>query len=82
MIILIQTVPLHMGHMFRPLVRPTSSMSIQKSYKGRYKNLRGPCLQSLFFTTPKCYLGLIRLFFFTFYVLILKQNSDCKQGAP
>jgi len=73
-IILIQTVPLHVGYMFRPLVRPSSGMWKHKSYKGRYNNLRGPCLQSLLFITSKFYLGFIRLFFYIlFFDIITKQ---------
>jgi hypothetical protein len=36
-------------YMFRPVLRPSSGMSIQNPYKGIYgKNLRGPFSQSLF----------------------------------
>jgi hypothetical protein len=34
--ILIQIVPLYVCHMFRSVLRPSSGMSIQLSYKGRY----------------------------------------------
>jgi hypothetical protein len=34
MFILIQIEPLHVFYMFQPVLRPSSGMSIQKSYKG------------------------------------------------
>jgi len=41
--ILIQLVTVIYMYMFRPVLRPSSGMSIQKPYKGRYnKNLGGP----------------------------------------
>jgi len=53
--ILIQIVPLHMRHTFRPVLgKPSSGMSKQKSYKGRYNKIQGdPRLQSLFFIMLK-----------------------------
>ena len=41
-------------YMFRPVLRPSSSKSIQKPYTGRYnKNIRGPCYTGLYFDNVK-----------------------------
>ena len=37
--ILIQIVPLHICYMFRPVLRPSSGISIAKPYKGRYNKI-------------------------------------------
>ena len=39
MFTLVQILPLHVGCMFRPVLRPSSGMSIQISYKGRHSKI-------------------------------------------
>ena len=43
--------PLHVCYMYRPFLRPSSGMAIQKSYKGRYYKiaLRGALVYSTVF---------------------------------
>jgi hypothetical protein len=46
--VFIQIVPSHVYYMFRPVLRPSSGISIYKFYKGRCNKIYGaPYLQSL-----------------------------------
>jgi hypothetical protein len=51
--ILIQIVPLYACYMFRPVLRPSSGMSIQISFKGNIINFKGPLFAVNIFITLK-----------------------------